>query len=73
MNKLMNVENTNWTGDYVYVHPTITTPYINPLPIPNTYPVYPQQQPNICPGCGRCRQCGQPAPQQVQITCQNNS
>lgn len=25
-----------------------------------TYNTYPQ--PNICPGCGRCRECGQPAP-----------
>ena len=29
--------------------------------IPSVWSI-PQPQPNVCPGCGRCRQCGQPTP-----------
>jgi hypothetical protein len=32
--------------------PTVTTP-VPEVPIVN---------PNVCPGCGRCRTCGQPQP-----------
>ncbi len=32
------------------------------------YFTYTYPQPNICPGCGRCRECGQPAPAYPQIT-----
>lgn len=28
-------------------------------PCQNSY-VYTQPQPNVCPGCGRCRDCGRP-------------
>lgn len=36
--------------------------YTNTTGSSANYFTYAYPQPNICPGCGRCRDCGQPAP-----------
>ena len=46
----MTTTGTSTAGDNITVSvPSVTAP-ITPLP-----------QPSVCPGCGRCRYCGQPS------------
>jgi hypothetical protein len=43
-------------------------------PWTQTIPVYPAPvAPGICPGCGRCKECGRPAGPQVTITYNTSS
>lgn len=60
------MDTTNFTvqQDNVNYSGTVTgyrSPYSD---VPDVYPVpyYPAPPRDVCPGCGRCRQCGQSAP-----------